>query len=89
LGTVPIAFDSYSALYDVVQHQRNGMIVRNGDIQEFVKMLTALMSSPQERSRLAANAREDCRQFAEGNMIQKWITFLTTSESTKQTPRKS
>lgn len=89
MGVVPIAFNSYSAIQDIIQNQKNGVLIPDRNIQEFSRQLMELMNSPQERVRMVSNAQKECRQFSEENIIQKWITFLTASESTGTIPQKS
>lgn len=36
-GCVPIAFDSFAALYDLIDNGNNGFIIPNNDIDCFVK----------------------------------------------------
>lgn len=80
MGVVPVAFDSYSALHDIIRHGRNGLVVRNGDLRDFCRQLAGLMDSPEERARLALNARRDCLLFSEDRIMDKWAAVLADCE---------
>lgn len=43
MGVVPVVFDSYVALHDIVGNGVNGIIVENGNLDKYVEQLTALM----------------------------------------------
>lgn len=89
MGVVPIAFDSYPAIHDIIQNQKNGVLIPDHDLDEFARQLMELMKSSKKRIGMASQAQEDCRQFSEENIIQRWITFLTASEPTGTIPQKS
>lgn len=73
MGVVPIAFDSYAAVHDIIENNRNGIITPNGDIEIYTKQLIHLMVSSEDRNRMALNGLKDCRQFEEKKIIQKWL----------------
>lgn len=75
-GCVPIAFDSYSAVHDIIDSGRNGIIVPEGDIDEYVRRLQGLMNNPDELKRMAENARTDCMRYSRENIAKQWKTLL-------------
>ena len=75
-GCVPIAFDSYSAVHDIIQSGRNGYIVPNNDIDEYVRVLQELMNNDTLRAELAANAQKDVQRFSRENIAKQWKTLL-------------
>ena len=75
-GCVPIAFDSYSAVHDIIDSGRNGIIVPEGDIDEYARQLQALMNNPQELQRMSENARMDCMRYSRENIAKQWKTLL-------------
>lgn len=75
-GCVPIAFDSYSAVHDIIQSGRNGYVVPNDDIDEYVRVLKELMNNDTLRAELAANAQEDVQRFSRENIAKQWKTLL-------------
>lgn len=76
-GTVPIAFDSYTSLRDVVSPYENGVIVDSfGDIDDFTKKLTDLMSDDAFRSELSKNAIESADRFSSNKIGAQWFKML-------------
>lgn len=75
-GCVPIAFDSYSAVHDIIQSGRNGYVVPNDDIDEYVRVLKELMNNDTLRAELAANAQKDVQRFSRENIAKQWKALL-------------
>lgn len=75
-GCVPIAFDSYSAVHDIIDSGKNGIIVPEGDIDGYARALRALMNNPEELQRLSDNARKDCMRYSRENIAKQWKTLL-------------
>ena len=75
-GCVPIAFDSYSAVHDIIDNERNGIIVPEADIDTYASQLQKLMNDPEELRRLSDNARKDCMRYSRENIAKQWKTLL-------------
>lgn len=75
-GCVPIAFDSFSSVHDIIQSGRNGYIVPNNDIDEYVRVLQELMNNDTLRAEMAANAQKDVQRFSRENIAKQWKTLL-------------
>jgi glycosyltransferase involved in cell wall biosynthesis len=75
-GCVPIAFDSYSAVHDIIQSGRNGYVVPNNDIDAYAQVLRELMNNDTLRAELAANAQKDVQRFSRENIAKQWKTLL-------------
>ena len=71
-GVVPIVFDSFKAVYDIIEDNFNGVIVENNNIKEYAQKLTFLMQNDKERQILAKNALESCKKFSPENIVEKW-----------------
>ena len=77
-GCVPIAFDSYASLKDVVQPFYNGVVVdKFGDIDDFTIKLKDLMNDSLYREELAKNAMKDSDKFSSKTIAQQWLRILT------------
>ena len=71
-GCVPVVMDSFPALHDIIQHDDNGVIVRNDDIPGFVSALEKLMLHDDYRIRLACRGLETCQRFSIDTIITQW-----------------
>ena len=75
-GCVPIAFDSYSAVHDIIDNDKNGIIVPEGDMDAYAHRLQELMNNPEALQRLSDNARKDCLRYSRENIAKQWKTLL-------------
>lgn len=77
-GCVPIAFDSFASLKDVVTNYENGVVVDNfGDLDTYVKRLSELMYDSAYRLDLAKNSKSGLDTFSSKNIAEKWLEILT------------
>lgn len=75
---VPIAFNSFASLKDVVTNDINGIIVEKyGDIEEFSNKLKCLMRNEEYHNRLAKNALKGIDSFSSETIAEKWMKILT------------
>jgi glycosyltransferase involved in cell wall biosynthesis len=56
---IPVIATPVNAVVDVVQHERNGLLVKPGDIDAIAAALARLMDDPELRKRLGEMARQD------------------------------
>lgn len=76
-GCVPIAFDSFASLKDIVTPFENGVIVeRFGDIDDFTTKLKDLMNDRDYREELAKNCMKASDAFSSGNIASLWLDIL-------------
>lgn len=76
-GVVPIAFNSFSSLKDMVEEFKTGVIVnRNGDIDEFTKKLSELMYDRIYRNELSTNGMLSGDKFTAKSVVEKWRKIL-------------
>lgn len=75
-GCVPIAFNSYSSLTDIITDSKSGYIIPNNQIKEYVKKLTYLMKNRNIREQLAINSINSCKQFSIENIGYEWMKLL-------------
>ena len=76
MGVVPIAFNSYESLQDIITHKESGVIVPNNDIKSYIKELSELMKNDSYRIRLAQNGLESCKRFSKEKITERWIRLL-------------
>ena len=60
-GVVPIAFDSYPALHEIITDRYDGCIIRDNDLDAYAVCMEELMRNRKERERIARNGIESCR----------------------------
>ena len=71
-GCVPVAFDSFASVRDIVSDDENGALVPAFDLDAYAETLARLMSDDSERARLAKNACTDAEKFSPAKIGDLW-----------------
>ena len=71
-GCVPVAFESFAAVHDIISDGENGALVPPFDLDKYAETLAALMSDDALRERLAANTAQICEKFAPAKIVDRW-----------------
>lgn len=71
-GCVPIAFDSFGALTDIVHDGEDGVIVKAFSENDFAKKLSQIMNDDRLRKELADNARKNISRYDEDKILPMW-----------------
>lgn len=74
---VPIAFDSFASVHDVIERGENGLLVRNNDVKAFAAALEELMRNPGKRKRFSERGIETSRNFSMDKIVRKWQDILS------------
>lgn len=78
-GVVPVAFDSYASVKDVISNGENGVLIpRFGDINDYSGKLIALMQDTEKRKELSKNAVFSSSRFSSDIVVKKWQVMLDT-----------
>ena len=75
-GVIPVAFDSFASLSDIIENNKNGLIIPNNDINAYVNGLSELMQNDSKRMEMATNALESCKRFSQEKITQKWLRLF-------------
>lgn len=75
-AVVPLAFDSYPALSDIVTDGFDGCIIPDNDICLYASRMLELMRNKKERERIAINALESCQRFSADKIVRKWVELI-------------
>lgn len=81
-GCVPIAFDSYSALHDIINDDR--LKVTPFSKKEYVAKLSALMSNPYLLSQLQTKCYAGVEKFNISTICDKWESMFNTLKPNKK-----
>ena len=76
-GCVPIVFDTYASLADIVDNGRNGFVVPEGEIDQYVDRLTQLMKDESLRTEMGKNAYVDCQRYTPRKVAEQWHKLFT------------
>lgn len=75
-GSVPIAFDAYASLRDIIDHDVTGIIVCNGDILALANAVLRLMEDSALRQNLAGKALGACQRYRLESVLNQWAAIL-------------
>ena len=75
-GCVPLAFDSFASLKDIITREDNGFIIPNNDIPAYIQQIKQLMTDDKLRKSMAANAIESSKRFTIDTIIKEWIKLM-------------
>lgn len=73
---VPIVFDTFPALKDMIIEGEDGFVVTEGDIQEYTRKLGKLMTDNHMYELMAQKAYEDCSKYEISFLIKKWYDVI-------------
>ncbi|MEG2070329.1 MAG: glycosyltransferase, partial [Bacteroidales bacterium] len=76
MGTVPIAFNSFDSLSDIIEDGYNGIIIPNHELELFTEKLMWLMNNKEEREKMALNGLQSCQRFSIENVTHEWINLF-------------
>lgn len=71
-GVVPIAYNSFASIYDIIENGHNGLIIPNDQTGEYVRKLMWLMDHSAEREAMAVRGLESCRRFSNEKIVRAW-----------------
>jgi len=77
-GVVPVAFNSFAALSDVVENDINGLIVDEENTEAYRKALILLMTNEAYRSSLANKGLEVIELFSIEKIGEKWLKVINS-----------
>lgn len=75
-GCVPVAFNSFASVSDIIVHGENGVLVPAFDEVAYAEELARLMSDAALRERLALAAREHVSAFASDKIAARWESLF-------------
>ena len=70
--TPVIATDCPWGPAEIISHEEDGLLVALQDVDALARALSRLLTQPEEAARLAANARQSLRRFADATMIARY-----------------
>ena len=73
---VPVVFDSFSSLRDIVDDGENGFIVKNLDEKGFIRKTIMIANDNQLRNQMTKNAAQKARCFDVNIITEKWAKLL-------------
>lgn len=81
MGVVPIAFDTYASLREIITDGQDGVVIAEGDIDGYVRSMLNLMQDDAKRQRMARQAISSSQRFSQERIAGMWWKLLTEMQS--------
>ena len=78
-STIPIAFDSYSSLHDIITNNTNGIIIPAFDEKEYANKLKTLIKNQDSILKLSTEAKISSERFSKDNILNIWENLIINS----------
>lgn len=75
-GCVPIVFQSFSSVFDIIDNKENGFIVNDNNILDFEKSTLTLVKNPSIYKMMAESAIKKIEKFDIKRIIEDWKKIL-------------
>ena len=77
MGVVPVAFDTYASLREIISDGRDGVAVAEGDVDGYVRSILDLMQDDAKRQRMARQAIASSQRFSQEKVAEMWWKLMT------------
>ncbi len=77
MGVVPIVFDTYASLREIITDGEDGVVIEEGDVDRYVHHLVELMKDETKRQRIARQAIASSQRFSQERIAAKWRKLLS------------
>lgn len=81
MGCVPVVYNSYESVHDLIEDGRNGLLIPNKDQKEYVKRLISLMKVDDSRNRIALNCINMENRFAPEVIYSHWKSLFDSIQN--------
>lgn len=75
-GTVPVAFQSYPNIGDIVSNGKSGFLVAPFNVEQYANMLSLLMDNPTLLDTMSAMAKEKAKEYNVEHIGNKWLDIF-------------
>ncbi len=75
-GCIPIVYESYAAVHDIIDNGINGYIIPPFDKRKFAAQVAKLIEDVDLRKRLSANCRKSSNRFNLDAIIDQWVELF-------------
>lgn len=73
MGVVPIAFNSFESVYDIIDDHKNGIIIENNDMDAYVQQLKWLMNHEEECMKMGIAATNLAERYSIEKIMQEYM----------------
>ena len=79
-GCIPIAYDIRYGPRDLIDHGRNGFLIRSGHVMGLARAILRLQRLPRERiADMRTAARRTAERYTDDSVLEQWAAELTAA----------
>lgn len=71
-GVVPIAFNSFAAVTDIIEDGKNGLLVSPYSLTEYAEKLSLIMDDEERRAEMANYGKKSVEKYSIENVTDRW-----------------
>lgn len=75
-GTVPIAFNSFAAVQDIIENGKSGILIEPFKLKKYINSLDWLLKNESKRALMSQNAKESIKKFSVENVVDQWENLI-------------
>ena len=75
-GTIPLAFDSYASVRDIIKDGETGFLIRPFSLKDYESQLRLLMSDNNLRNEMSKNCLLSVQRFSLANIVKQWNDLI-------------
>ena len=83
-GTVPIAFNSYKNVSEIIDNNRNGFIIPPFQIEEYARKISLLIENPLLLNNFSIDAKLKSELYTAESITNKWINLFEEIKNNSQ-----
>lgn len=76
-GVVPVAFNSFGSLKEIIEDGHTGLIVPAFDNKRYVELLSDIMLFDKKRNQMAVSAQESLNRFVPTVIVNNWFNLFS------------
>jgi glycosyltransferase involved in cell wall biosynthesis len=76
-GVPCVSFDCPHGPADIIDHEENGLLVKNGDVLDFALQIEKLIAAPTLRKTMGEKAVHKADSFSQEAILPQWHTLFT------------
>lgn len=76
MGCVPVAFNTYLSLQDIISNGEDGFIIPECDTESFEAAIVSLMQNEEQRKVMACNGIRNSNKFSLSQTADKWYNLF-------------
>ena len=84
MGCIPVSFDTFDSLKEVVTDKENGRIIPNNDTEKYVNTVIELMNSSDTRLKLVQNGLNNCQRYSQQTICNRWKSLIESFVVSRQ-----